>query len=80
MFDNLAGNHLPCHWLESKMASSNEPWVRVREVAEHLGVSASWVHKAVQTDSIPARRVGRNVRFRLSEIDAWLERDSHGAS
>lgn len=54
------------------MGKASEPWVRVREVAEHLGVSESWVHKSVQTGSIPVRRAGRSLRFRLSEIDAWL--------
>ena len=49
-----------------------EPWVGVIEVAEHLGVSKSWVNKAVGHKVLPVKRVGRALRFRLSEIDAWI--------
>jgi len=52
--------------------SVHESWVRVNEVAHHLNVSASWVNKAVQYGDIPVHRVGRNLRFRLSEVDAWM--------
>ena len=50
----------------------SEPWVTVREVAEHLHVSTSCMNKAVQTGTLPVHRAGRNLRFRLSEVDAWL--------
>ena len=53
-----------------------EPWVNVPTVAIHLGVSQSWVSKAVVEESIPVRRVGRSLRFRLSEIDEWLRGES----
>jgi excisionase family DNA binding protein len=53
-----------------------EQWVNVPTVARHLGVSRSWVNKAVLDEAIPVRRVGRSLRFRLSEIDAWLSGDS----
>lgn len=60
------------------MAAMNTPerWVGVREVAEHLNMSDSWVNKAVQWGTIPVHRVGRNLRFRLSEVDAWVERQA----
>ena len=49
-----------------------EQWVRVPDVAKHLDVSISWINKAVLDGTIPVHRVGRNLRFRLSEIDAWI--------
>jgi len=50
-----------------------EKWVSIRVVAEHLCVSRSFVNKAVQKGEVPVHRVGRNLRFRLTEIDAWIE-------
>lgn len=55
------------------MLRSSEPLVRVSDVAEHLDVSESWVNKAVQYGRIPVHRVGRNLRFRLSEVDRWID-------
>jgi len=50
----------------------SEAWVSVDGVAHHLHVSASFINKAVSRGTIPVHRVGRRLRFRLSEIDAWV--------
>lgn len=49
-----------------------EGWVKVNEVANHLGLSESFVNKAVLSSDIPVHRIGRSLRFRLSEIDSWV--------
>lgn len=49
-----------------------EPWVTAPELAQHLSKSVSWVHKAVAEGTIPVHRAGRGLRFKLSEIDAWM--------
>lgn len=54
------------------MSSQGEQWVKVGQVADHLNVSRSWINKAVLNGAIPVHRVGRSLRFRLSEIDAWV--------
>jgi excisionase family DNA binding protein len=55
----------------------HEPFVRIDEVANHLGSSASLVRKKTHDPSnpIPHHRMpgGRAIRFRLTEIDAWIE-------
>jgi excisionase family DNA binding protein len=51
---------------------SNEPWVGVREVAIHLGVARDSVYRWVESKALPAHRVGRLLRFRLSEVDGWV--------
>ena len=48
-----------------------EPWVSVKEVAEHLGQSPVWIRKYAPL--IPHVRVGRQYRFRISEVDRWIE-------
>jgi len=56
---------------------SNEPFVRIDEVAIHLGSSASFIRKKTHDlrNPIPFHRLpgGRSVRFRITEIDAWVE-------
>ena len=50
------------------------------EVAAHLGVVRESVYRWVESRGLPARRVGRLLRFRLSQVDAWVEGRSAPAS
>lgn len=50
----------------------SEQWMTVRDVADHLRVSQSWVNKQVTYGEIPVHRIGRNLRFLLSEVDTWI--------
>ncbi|MGH7557896.1 MAG: excisionase family DNA-binding protein [Gemmatimonadota bacterium] len=49
-----------------------ERWVGVEEVAAHLGVTKDSVYRWVESKGLPAHRLGRLFRFRLSEIDSWV--------
>ena len=49
-----------------------EPWVSVNEVARHLGVAKDSVYRWIDTKGLPAHRVGRLWKFRLSAIDEWV--------
>ena len=51
---------------------STEPWVTLAQVAEHLQVSQDTVHRWRETKALPAHRVGRVWRFKLSEVDEWV--------
>lgn len=53
--------------------ASDERWVGVEEVADHLQVAKDSIYRWVETKGLPARRVGRLLRFRLSEVDDWVE-------
>lgn len=52
--------------------ASEEQWVAVDEVARHLRVGKDSVYRWVEARGLPAHRVGRLLRFRLSEVDAWV--------
>jgi len=52
---------------------NEERWVGVEEVAAHLGVAKESVYRWVEGKGLPAHRVGRLLRFRLSEIDDWVQ-------
>ena len=50
----------------------SEPWVKVEEIACHLGVAKDTVYRWVQTRGLPAHRVGRLWKFKVSDVDAWV--------
>ncbi len=52
--------------------ASEERWVDVDEVATHLGVARDSVYRWIEERGLPAHRVGRLFRFKLSEIDEWV--------
>ena len=53
--------------------AAEEPWIGIAEVAVHLGVSKDRVYRWVDTQGLPAHRVGRLFRFRLSQVDEWVQ-------
>ncbi len=53
--------------------ASEEGWVDIGEVAAHLSVGRDSIYRWVDTKDFPARRVGRLLRFRLSEVDEWVK-------
>ena len=55
---------------------SEEPWVSIVDVAAHLQVSKDTVYRWVDTQRLPAHRVGRLFRFRLSQVDDWVQNRS----
>jgi excisionase family DNA binding protein len=49
-----------------------EPWVSVDQVATHLGVAKDTVYRWIDAKSLPAQRIGRLWKFKLSDVDAWV--------
>ena len=44
-----------------------------RELGELLGFSSSTVQDWAERGDVPAFKVGGRLRFRVSEVEAWLE-------
>ncbi len=57
------------------MAENIEKWIGVEQAAEHLGVKASTLRAWVNKDkcSIPAHKVGKFWKFKLSELEEWVK-------
>lgn len=51
----------------------DEPFLTTEEVLEYLQVNLRTVYRLIKAGKLPAVRVGRQWRFRKSDIDAWLE-------
>jgi excisionase family DNA binding protein len=52
---------------------TQEPWVSVDDVARHLGIARDTVYRWIETKALPGRRVGRLWKFKLTQVDAWVE-------
>jgi excisionase family DNA binding protein len=49
-----------------------EGWVGIEDVAAHLKVAKESIYRWVDSKGFPAHRVGRLLRFKLSEVDEWV--------
>jgi len=49
-----------------------EPWVSVDVVASHLGVARDSVYRWIERRKLPAHRIGRLWKFKVSEVDDWV--------
>ena len=60
------------------MAASNvspvhtEPWTSVEQVAQHIGVAKDTVYRWREHKGLPAHRIGRLWKFKLTEVDQWV--------
>lgn len=49
-------------------------WISIEELSEYLGISAVTIRSWIRSGKdIPAVRIGRQWRFRIEEIDEWIE-------
>ncbi len=49
-----------------------ERWLSVAEIADHLGVSKDMIYSWLGQKKIPAHKVGRLWKFKISEVDEWM--------
>lgn len=52
--------------------NKSEPFITVAEIARLLGVPRSFIYERTARGDIPCYRVGRLLRFRVSEVERWL--------
>lgn len=53
--------------------SEVERWLSLEEISKHLGVSKDTIRSWIKKDTIPFHKVGRQYKFKLSEVDEWVE-------
>ena len=56
-----------------------EPWVTVEEVAKHLSVAKDSIYRWIEQKGLPAHKLGRLWKFKLSEVDEWVRAGGHAA-
>ena len=50
-----------------------ERWYSLEEISNHLGVSKDTIRAWIRKETIPYYKVGRQYKFKVSEVDAWVE-------
>lgn len=70
----MIGSWMQLNSLEEKqMPNEPEKWSSLEEIAEHLGVSKDTIRNWIKKDVIPYRRIGKQYKFKISEVDAWVD-------
>jgi len=49
-----------------------EPWASVDDLAKHLGVAKDSIYRWIDHKGLPAHKIGRLWKFKLSEVDEWV--------
>lgn len=55
-----------------------ESWVSLGEIARHIGVSEDSIHRWIRQRKLPAHKVGRLWKFKVSEVDRWVQAGKTG--
>jgi len=52
----------------------NDKWINIDEAAAYLGVKSVTVRDWIRKDKgIPAHKIGKQWKFKVSELDAWVK-------
>ena len=52
-----------------------ETYLTIEELAEHLKLAAQTIRRWVLNREIPYHKIKKAIRFRLSEIERWIDTD-----
>ena len=56
------------------MSKIEKQWISIEELSEYLGICAVTIRFWIRSGKdIPAVRIGRQWRFRISDIDEWIK-------
>lgn len=55
------------------MEQEVEKWVSLEEISKHMGLSKDTIRNYIKKDQIPYYRIGKQYKFKVSEIDDWIE-------
>ena len=50
-----------------------EKWIGIEDAAKHLGVTKDTIRNWIKKTDIPACKIGKLWKFKLSELDEWVK-------
>lgn len=50
----------------------NDRWISLQEACAYLGVKRQTILRWIETKKLPASKVGKLWKFKISEIDEWV--------
>ncbi len=51
----------------------NDRYLSVAEICTYLGIKRDTVYKWISKKKLPAHRIGKLWKFKMSEVDAWVK-------
>ena len=58
---------------QGRKSSVDSAFLTTSEVLRYLNVNVRTIYRLARNGAIPAVRIGRQWRFRRSDLDAWLD-------
>lgn len=55
------------------MGNNLERWCSMKEITEYLGVSRDTILDWIERRGMPAAKIGRLWKFKISEVDTWMK-------
>ncbi|MGI6735923.1 MAG: helix-turn-helix domain-containing protein [Anaerovoracaceae bacterium] len=56
------------------MEANEDRWINIAEAAAYLGVNKDSIRNWIKKDSgIPAHKIGKQWKFKKSELDEWIK-------
>lgn len=52
----------------------------IKEISTYLSVKESWVRSQIFQGKMPFIKIGHLIRFKVSEIEEWINNQSNGPS
>lgn len=56
-----------------------EKWVSMKDICKHLDCSRDTVKKMIRTQELPAYKIDRKWKFKISEVDSWMRNNNRVA-
>lgn len=60
--------------MNANISPAIRPLLTIKQVSEYLAIPESTLYKKIGTQHCPpARKIGGTLRFRMEDVDAWLD-------
>ena len=56
--------------------NKEEKWVSMEEICKHLDCSRDTGKKMIRTQNLPAYKIDRKWKFKISEVDSWMRNNN----
>lgn len=64
---------------KERTEKSTEPLLDIKELAEEMNLTVSFLTKAYREYGLPYFQLGSLIRFRISKVEAWLRAHERSA-